>query len=173
MANGASEVKDGDVLLFHGRSWLSKAIRFFDGADVNHAALAIDSSTMIEAAGDGLREASIDDAVQGNNVTYVLRLPKDADIEEVVALGRKYLGSGVPYAYQQILLLAFLSITRRVRIRSRILRALVRAACDQAARLINALIDSRNGTELMICSEFVYRCYARVLRPWRLRQRRN
>lgn len=158
MSDDGFAVNGGDVLLFNGRSWLSKAIRFFDGADVNHAALAIDDKTMIEAAGNGLRRAPIDQAIHGNNFTLVLRLPDSADMSPVVEMGNRYLTAGTPYAYQQILLLAFLSISRRVNVRSRILRALVRAACDQAARLLNALMD-RDGTELMICSEFVYRCY--------------
>jgi hypothetical protein len=153
------EYQAGDMLLFNGRSWLSKAIRFIDGADVNHAALAIDGHTMIEAAGNGLRGAEIGPAVKGNNFTLVHRLPDTTDMKSVVEMGQRYLNGGTPYAYQQILLLAFLSITRRLDIKSRILRALVRAACDQAARLLNALMDKKDGTELMICSEFVYRCY--------------
>lgn len=153
------EFRGGDVLLFSGRSLVSKTIRLFDSADVNHAALAIDRATMIEAAGDGLRSRVIAEALTGNNFTRVKRVPHESDLAPVVALANDYLHNDTPYAYQQIVLLAVLAVTRRVNIRSRILRAVVRTACDFAARLINALLDHGNGTDMMICSEFVFRCY--------------
>ena len=150
--------RPGDVLLFNGNSLISKAIRFFDGADVNHAALAIDPSRMIEAAGSGLREAPIAGALEGNTFTLAHRLASQEDLEPVVGQATAFLASGTPYAYQQIVLLALISITRHVDIGNPFLRAIVRTACDRGAQLINALFD--NGRELMICSEFVYRCYA-------------
>ncbi len=150
--------RPGDVLLFNGNSLISKAIRFFDGADVNHAALAIDPSRMIEAAGSGLREAPIAGALKGNTFTLSHRLVGREDLGPVVTQANEFLGSGTPYAYEQIVLLAVLSITRRVDIGSPFLRAIVRTACDRGAQLINALFD--DGRKLMICSEFVYRCYA-------------
>lgn len=147
----------GDILLFNGNGWLSKAIRFFDGADVNHAALAIDPTTMIEAAGNGLRTRPIDDAIKTNNFTLVMRLPNDNHLQPVVAAGNAFLKKGVPYAYQEIVLLAILSATRHVDIKNRIFRRIVRTVCDHAALLINSLLE--RGDELMICSEFVFRCY--------------
>jgi len=150
--------RPGDVLLFNGNSLISKAIRFFDAADVNHAALAIEPSSMIEAAGGGLREAPIAGALEGNTFTLAHRLAGQEDLGPVVGQATAFLGSGTPYAYQQIVLLALLSITRQVDIDNPFLRAIVRSVCDRGAQLINALFD--NGRELMICSEFVYRCYA-------------
>jgi hypothetical protein len=156
-AQGPFQFQPGDVLLFNGQSWLSKAIRFFDSADVNHAALAVDGSTLIEAAGKGLRQGPIQDAVAGNNFTLVYRLPGQVDMGGVVSSGEAFLHQGTPYAYQQIVLLGLLSVSRRVDIKSRILRALVRTACDHAAKLINSLFE--RGDKLMICSEFVWRSY--------------
>jgi hypothetical protein len=150
--------RPGDVLLFQGKSLISRAIRFFDGADVNHAAIAIDSSKMIEAAGNGLRESPIAEALEGNALTLARRLSGQDDLGPAVGQATAFLGAGTPYAYQQIVLLALLSITRRADIGNPLLRAIVRTACDRGAQLINAIFD--DGRELMICSEFVYRCYA-------------
>jgi hypothetical protein len=152
------EVRAGDVFVFNGGSLISKAIRFFDGADVNHAALAIDGATMIEAAGDGLRTRPIKDALKTNNFTAVLRLPDERDFGPVVKTANTFLANKTKYAYQQIVLLAILCVTRRVEIGNRLLRWVVRRALEHAAGLINALIEHQR--EMMICSEFVYRSYA-------------
>jgi hypothetical protein len=74
----------------------------------------------------------------------------------VVQRGRTYLAGRVPYAYHQILLLAILSLTRRVPL-SPVGRRLVRAALDEAVGVLNKMAE--NGRQLMICSEFVFRCY--------------
>jgi hypothetical protein len=150
-------IQPGDILLFRGHSFVSRAIRLIDGADVNHAALAVNASTMIEAAGSGLRLSPIPDAIAGNDMTFIHRLPGREDLSPVVAAGDAFLKARTPYAYQQLMLLALLTLTRRVELHSRLLRAIVRVACDQAARMINALVD--DGRDLMICSEFVYRCF--------------
>src|SRR5262249_7115548 len=70
--------------------------------------------------------------------------------------GRTYLAGQVPYAYHQIVLLAILSLTRRIPLPP-VGRRLVRVALDQAAGVLNSLVE--DGRQLMICSEFVYRCY--------------
>jgi hypothetical protein len=162
-ATDAAQIEPSDVLLFHGNSFVSWAIRRFDGSDVNHAALAIDATTMIEAAGQGLRSAPIADAVAGNERTYIRRLEGADDLSAVVAMGKGYLSKGVPYAYHQIALLGFLSISRKLSIGNPLLRRVLRVALDKAAQLLNALVE--DGTELMICSEYVFRCYGDTKDP--------
>jgi hypothetical protein len=151
------EFRAGDVFVFNGGSLISKAIRFFDGADVNHAALAIDGTAMIEAAGEGLRRSPIQDALRTSNFTAVLRLPDAQDFGPVVTTANTFLANRTKYAYQQIVLLAILCVTRRVEIGNRLLRWVARRALEHAAGLINALIEHQKET--MICSEFVYRSY--------------
>lgn len=48
------DVAESDVLLFHGKSTLSKLIRLFDGSDVSHAGLYRGDQTVAEAFGNGL-----------------------------------------------------------------------------------------------------------------------
>ena len=150
------DVRAGDVLLFRGNGFISKGIRFLDGSEVNHAAIALSGTELAEAVGHGLDTAAIASTVEKNERTIVRR-PIDCDSDLAVAVARRYLDSGTPYAYQQILLLAALCLTRRIPIRNRLFRRVLRRALDSAANLVNSLVD--RGVDLMICSEYVYRCY--------------
>lgn len=149
-------IQTGDVLLFHGNSFVAKAIRFLDGGEVNHAAIALDATTLAEATGHGLDTTPIAVGVENNVTTWVLR-PTGGDPAAAARRAVEYEASGVLYAYQQILLLAALCLTRRIPIGNRIFRTVVRRVLESAADLLNALIDK--GADLMICSEYVYRCY--------------
>jgi len=150
------QICSGDVLLFRGNSFIAWAIRAFDGTSVNHAALALESDLMGEADGGGLQTASISSSIKVSRCTIVRRHLSDLDPTPVVLRGQAYLQGRVPYAYQQIVLLAILTLTRRIPLPP-IGRRLVRAVLDQAAATLNELVE--NGRQLMICSEFVFRCY--------------
>jgi hypothetical protein len=151
-----NDIKAGDVLLFNGSSFISKAIRFFDGAPVNHAALALDGGQLGEAAGSGLRFASVAGAVHHNNFTVIRALPAPTEVAPVVKRGQSYVQDGAKYAYQQIAFLAILGLTRQVPLPP-IGRRMMRAVLDKAAAALNALLEG--DRQLMICSEYVYRCY--------------
>ncbi|MPV36380.1 C40 family peptidase [Georgenia subflava] len=150
------DVTAGDVLLYRGHGFLSRAIRFLDGGEVNHAAIALSATDQAEAAAHGLDVSLIARAAEGAQAVIVMRA-EDADTGAAVARARAYLDDGVPYAYQQILLLAGLCLTRRVPIDNALFRRALRRILEAAAELLNALVD--RGTDLMICSEYVYRCY--------------
>ena len=151
------DIRPGDVLLFHGNGFVSWAIRWFDGTDVNHTAIAIDADNMGEAVGSGLRDDPIAAAIKSNVRTYVRRLPVTSAMTPVVSVAQKYLDSNVPYAYEELVLLAVLSMTRRAPISNPLMRRVLRSTLDHAAELLNSLVD--RGSDLMICSEYVYRCY--------------
>jgi hypothetical protein len=155
MSVTVQDIQPGDVLLFHGNSFISWAIRKLDGSRVNHAAIALDGGMLGEAAGSGLRRFSIADAVAGNDFTVVRRLP-DQDMAPVLAKADGYLQGHVPYAYQQIVLLALLATTRKIPL-PHVARRLLRSVLDHAAAALNGMVDT--GTRTMICSEYVYRCY--------------
>jgi hypothetical protein len=154
---GDFEIRRGDVLLFHGDSFISWAIRLFDGTDVNHAAIALDETTLAEAAGRGLRRAPIAGAVAANKYMVVRRHP-DADLASVVATAGGWVDKRAPYAYQQIVLLGLLAATRSIPLGG-FGRRMLRSILDHAAAALNAFVD-RDGHRSMICSEFVYRCFA-------------
>jgi len=154
------EVRAGDVLLFRGGGFVSWAIRAFDGTDVNHAAIALDSTTLGEAGGRGLQRTLIETATKSNRYMRVRR-HTDPDPGPVLTVASTYLDEGRPYAYQQIVLLALLASTRRLRLTG-IARRMLRSVLDHGAAALNAFVD-RGGARSMICSEFVYRVYAEAV----------
>lgn len=165
-----TEIRSGDVLLYHGRGFVSWAIRKFDGTDVNHAAIALDGERLGEAAGSGLQIAPIPASVSSNDFVVVRRFGAADPIDPVIGIADGYLAGSKPYAYQQIVLLAILASTRRIPLPG-IGRRMLRSVLDHAAAALNAFVDKGDGTRSMICSEFVYRCYAEAAgdpNPYRL-----
>jgi hypothetical protein len=150
-------VDAGDVLLFRGSSWISRAIRWFDGSDVNHAGIALGPTALAEATGHGLDDADIRGAIAANERTIQRRLADGPSGDPMVAVAKRYLTEGVPYGYHQIVLLALLAATRRIPL-PWVAKRLVRSALDHAADVLSDYVD-RDGRQFMICSEYVYRCY--------------
>jgi hypothetical protein len=156
-----AEVKAGDVLLFRGRGLIPWAIRLFDGGDVNHAAIALDGPDLAEAAGSGLRRHPLADATAANVFTEVRRMDV-VDTTPILTKANAFVEDGNKYAYHQLVLLALLAVTRRVPA-PRFARRLIRSALDHAATALGDLVPT--GKTRMICSEFVWRCYAEAAPP--------
>ena len=158
------ELQEDDVLLFHGRSFVSAAIRLFDGTEVNHAADFLAARGKVaEAHWNGVVLRSPATSFADSEYVLVYR-HKTAPPGKapVTARAEHYLSLGVRYAYESLVLLAFLSLTRRVPVTSsfdRFLRTVVEAATGALSRWL-----SSTGTRTaMICSEFVYRVYDEAL----------
>lgn len=156
----------GDVLLYRGRGLVSDAIRFIDRSEVSHAGLFLgrfgDKGRSVgEAVREGLIRRELPKSVEHAEWVEVRRL-KDppATLDPVLARAAHYLERGERYAFEQILLLAFLCITRNLA-GSSALGRLLRVTLDAAAEFLLQLADA--GREPMLCSEFVYRCYREAL----------
>ena len=151
----------GDVLLYRGEGLLAKLIRFFDGTQVNHAGLYVGDGKVGEAVGEGVVARSLDVSIAGHTLVLVRRLTATVSTTQpVVDRGRTYLAQGQRYAYEQLLLLAFLALTRKVKV-TPILDQLLRRLLDAAAAALAKMTSA--GRQPMICSEFVYRCYDEAL----------
>jgi hypothetical protein len=146
----------GDVLLYKGTSFISRAIQFFDGTDFSHAALYLGDGMVGEAIASGLKRRSYEEGA-GDNWVEAYRL-KDVvpTMDPVLDKAKAYLDQGNRYGYEQLLLLALLCLTRKLRF-SPTLRRLVRTALDAAAAIVSRMMSE--DREPIICSEFVYRAY--------------
>jgi hypothetical protein len=154
-----NEVVAGDILLYHGDGLISKLIRFWDGTEVNHAAICIGNGKTGEAQAKGLSRSTIDAGLKSPEYVIVRRLKSIPDtMQPVVDKAEYYLDIGNRYAYEQILLLGFLGISRKLRANT-CLKWLLRKLLDQAADWLTANGDKQP----MICSEYVYRCYDEAL----------
>jgi len=149
----------GDVLLYKGTSLISRAIQFFDGTDFSHAALCLGDGVVGEAVSEGLVRRPYPVGASGTWV-QAHRLKDDVPLQPVVEVANAYLDQGNRYGYEQLLLLAMLCLTRKLRFAPTV-RQLVRRVLDDAAALLTRLISQNR--EPTICSEFVYRAYDEAL----------
>jgi hypothetical protein len=155
-----TDLQDADVILYNGNGWISKAIRFFDGTEVNHAGIFMaDGCNVGEALGKGLTKRSLKKSIENDVYVIVRRLKTyPGTMQPVIEKAQAYLNAGSRYGYEQILLLAFLCTTRKMPV-NKYLHLLIRKVLDEAA----ALLMGKGFGQPMICSEFVYRCYDEAL----------
>ncbi len=152
-----NNITDADIILYRSKSLLGKVIRLFDGRPVNHAGLYLGNTEIGEALGNGIRERPFDKSVRGNEWVIARRLKTPpASMWPVVSRAGYYLQRKERYAYEELLLLAVLSLTRKLKV-NRFLRPLLRHLLDSASEVLLKLVPTKK--EPMICSEFVFRCY--------------
>ncbi len=161
-----SQLMPGDILLYRGTGLISDAIRLFDRSQVSHSALFIGRrDAKGRAVGEAIREGVIRRELR-NSIEHAewvesRRLKEaPATLDPVLERAAYYLDRGERYAFEQVLLLAFLCMTRNL-VDSPVLGGLVRETLDAAAAFLLRLFD--RGRQPMICSEFVFRCYGESL----------
>jgi len=154
------DLSPGDVFLYHGHNILGWAIRLLDGTDVNHAAIYLGDGKVGEALGQGVVQTELAQSVQGSVVRVFRHAPLPSDMKPVLGEAQAILKDGHSYAYGEILLLALLSITRKLPL-PHLMGGLLRGILDKAAAILMDITSQ--GRKPMICSEFVYRCYNQAL----------
>ncbi|HWJ94746.1 MAG TPA: trypsin-like peptidase domain-containing protein, partial [Telluria sp.] len=152
------QLEAGDVLLYSGTGILSEGIKFFTNSDVSHAALYLGGQGGLigEAVDAGVVPRPPSVSFPGHEWVVVHRLPARRDMAPVLQRADFYLKQGLRYAYPQLVLLGILLLVKRVR-PSGVLGKMLQAVFIAAADTLNRFVDS--GRDLMICSEFVYRCF--------------
>jgi len=161
-----SQLVPGDVLLYRGKGLISDAIRFIDRSEVSHAGLFLgrhgeQGRTVGEAIREGVIRRELPKSIEHAEWVESRRLEEaPASLGPVLDRAAHYLKRGERYAFEQILLLAFLCITRNLA-GSSVLGRLVRETLDAASAFLLQLFNA--GREPMICSEFVFRCYREAL----------
>lgn len=157
-----ADLAGADVLLYRGEGLLSRAIQLFDGTETSHAGLYLGDGFVGEALGAGLQRRSLATSIGTGHPRVIARRLKQtpSTVAPVLSQAQAFLAEGQRYGYEQLLLLAFLALTRKLKV-TPILRAVLRKTLDSAAALVARLTAA--GREPMICSEFVYRCYDEAL----------
>ncbi len=157
----AAELRPIDVLLYHGTSLISYAIRVFDGTCFSHASLKVEADQVEEALFQGVVDDPLVTSSQGSTCVLARRLkdtPAGEGVANVLRAAHGYLGN--PYAYHEILLLALLCTFRKLKV-TPILSRLVEGIFSHAADLLANMIYGKKKP--LICSEFVYRSYTKGL----------
>jgi hypothetical protein len=161
-----AQLMPGDVLLYRSKGLISDAIRFIDRSEVSHAGLFLgrygeQGRTVGEAIREGVVRRELPKSIEHAEWVESRRLKEaPSSIDPVLERAAYYLKRGERYGFEQILLLAFLCITRNLA-GSSVLGRLIRETLDAAAAFLLQLFNT--GREPMICSEFVFRCYREAL----------
>ena len=161
-----AQLMPGDVLLYRSKGLISDAIRFIDRSEVSHAGLFLgrygeQGRTVGEAIREGVIRRELPKSIEHVEWVESRRLKEaPSSIDPVLERAAHYLKRGERYGFEQILLLAFLCITRNLA-GSSVLGRLIRETLDAAAAFLLQLFNT--GREPMICSEFVVRCYREAL----------
>jgi len=161
-----AQLMPGDVLLYRSKGLISDAIRFIDRSEVSHAGLFLgrygeQGRTVGEAIREGVIRRELPKSTEHVEWVESRRLKEPpASLDPVLERAAYYLKRGERYGFEQVLLLAFLCITRNLA-GSSVLERLIRETLDAAAAFLLQLFNT--GREPMICSEFVFRCYREAL----------
>lgn len=159
------ELKTTDILLYRSKTWIGKAIRYLDKAEVSHAGLYVSTDTVGEALMDGgLQRQTLTKSIADCEWVKCFRMKNlPVTMQPVLHRANEYLGYGERYAYGQILLLAMVCSTRKLDLSNPLLRQIVNSAINNAAAFVRRM--QSNGKQPMICSEFVYRSYDEAILP--------
>ena len=149
----ASELRPGDILLLRSPGVLAWAVRFFDGAEVDRAALVLEDGRVAEVIAGAPEVRSLQDCLASAEQVTARRLKDLASMEPVIARAgtlHEAHATGRPEV-----LLALLCCARKLRAASS-LRGLQRACLATAAALLPA-------PEPLTGPQFVWRCYEDAL----------
>lgn len=150
---GPAQLRAGDVLLLRSTGMAAWAVRIFDGAEVDRAALFLGDGKVAEVDGDAVVFRALDDCLATAERTIARRLKEPAAMEPV--LGRAEALRDAPATARPEVLLALLSISRKPRAAPS-LRLLQRSALEAAA------VAVRQPAPL-IDAQLVWRCFEDAL----------
>src|SRR3954469_21767140 len=104
--------RPGDILLMRSPGLLGWAIRFFDGAEVDRAALVLRDGRAAEAVGDSIAITPITETIAGTEHVIVRRLKETAPMDVVIGRAEDLRSS--PASGRPELVLALLACGRKL-----------------------------------------------------------
>ena len=132
---------------------LGWAIRAFDGAEVDRAALVLSDGKAAEAVGDSLAILPITETIAGTERVIVRRLKEQAPMDAVIGRAEELRSS--PMSGRPELILALLACGRKLP-PAPSLRAVQRASLEAGKSALR-------GASPMIGAQYVWRCYEDAL----------
>ena len=159
MENFKKQLKQGDIIMHHAHGWLSNIIRSFDQSNYNHCSIYDSDGYIIESVNGGVQRKTIEDSIKTQK-TYLITIFRLKNIPDnktqllIDNINKNYTSN--TYAYSQILLLAFLLLKRKLKLRG-FLGRLVNVFYSFFEKIIMFIFDRKDKN--MMCSELIYRTY--------------
>jgi hypothetical protein len=165
------DLKPADILLFSGEkeSWISKAIMFLTDSPVSHAAIASEApATIVEETPPAIRASSVKERIDHRTI-YVMRSKQQKSMHPVVNAAMHYLNEKEPYPMSNLYLVGMLLVYRKFTPDTLLKRAMIKIFRILAADIIEFINKHKYPGKLpMVCSQFVYQCYAEAGSDYRL-----
>ncbi|TMA25970.1 MAG: hypothetical protein E6J88_09290 [Deltaproteobacteria bacterium] len=150
---GEAEPRPGDILLLRSPGLLGWAIRFFDGAEVDRAALVLTDGRGAEAVGDSVAVSPLTEIIAGTERVIVRRLKESAPMDAV--LGRAEDLRSSPVSGRPEMVLALLACGRKLP-PAPSLRSVQRACLEAGTAALRGAVP-------LVGAQFVWRCYEDAL----------
>lgn len=156
-----AQLQSGDVLLMRGAGDFSTLIAWFGDSIYSHAAFLADDATLYESITKGITATPLSQRITAyDKVVFIdayrplsndLSPLTQTDRDLVVAQGKQFLGR--PYAMDDLFMIGVLVAVRdkTLPVQDVRLRWLLHEALDHVMN---------SSDQKMVCSEFVYRCFA-------------
>jgi hypothetical protein len=153
-----TDLKPCDVLLYQRKGLIPYLIEKLDGGPYCHAAFW-DGENVNEMLANGIVVQPLASSINKATVD-VFRFNKPIVLcqDAVLNIDRNIVIQKDAYAYDEILLLAFLGASRQINL-DLFEAMLLREVLDRAA----SMLVNNGSKKPMICSEFVYRCFAEAI----------
>jgi hypothetical protein len=162
----ASDIRAGDVLLYLGTDWISRAICRFDGQPVSHVALRMAEEKgppfVAESLSDRLKRQPLGESLNKRQFLVVRRFSEEIDRNAITETAQAFIRETPSYASEDILMLAHICLSRALT-PTPSLAPLLKGVFDAAATLLNAY-TAGGVRRALLSSEFVYGCYDDVLK---------
>lgn len=160
-----SELLPGDLILCHGKGFISTAIMLIEEANYSHSAIYAGNGEIVHAYPPELCKTSIDFLFKEEKFLDAFRLTKDGKqpgfpdfpVKPIFEVAKKYINKKEEYAMSHLYLLTLTMLTRDIPLPLDE-KIILRGKVDKLTQKLFKKLDK--GKLPMVCSEFVYRCFA-------------
>ncbi|NLE01334.1 MAG: hypothetical protein GX640_15820, partial [Fibrobacter sp.] len=158
------QLKPCDILMCQGNSFISEMIIALDKGGYSHAAFYYGDGYVNHATKDGILHQKLQDSLMlSEKHIDVYRFKKGVfgigdqgwPAAPLLSVADYYTINHTAFAWDELLLLGFLSLTRDIDLPPQMAAKLRKLLDSEAAKILEHF---RDGKSMMICSEFVYHC---------------
>lgn len=165
------DLKQGDILLFSPtEDWESRLIASITKSPVSHAAMSYyDYNEIIEEIPPYAQINSIKDRIVNRKITIMRLTPFKEDMSKVLNIGKNYVANKEPYTKMDLVFVGLFILFKKSLISStlqKLLIPLMKHIISDLIVLINKGVYK--GSHPMVCSQFVYNCYEKAGREYKL-----
>ncbi len=157
------DIEPGDVLLFSGESLISEAIILVTGGGVSHAAIAYDDIDLVHEVPPHAARGVMAELFEGRTISVmrVFDSQHKEQIPKALTAANQFVKDKEPYPMSNLYLLGLVLLYRTVTPNTLTQKYITKVLRIVIAELEEFIRMKRQPGKLpMVCSQFVYQCYA-------------